>query len=310
MEKNKKNFKQTIYIIIMILVMIVLLYGLARNTTNIDIGELPTEEIINSEELQIYFFNVGQADCILVRNDGKNMLIDAGDNEDGPLLAEYIKQLGISRIDYLIGTHMHEDHLGGMDNIIKEFEIGSIYIPYTTNKSKRVFYEDVISEIEQKGLKIDYQEKGNKFELGDADCEIKSIDNCDPTSSSNINSTSIVIQMEVNDNKYLFMADAEEDVESDNEIEWEDIDVLKVGHHGSNTSSTEQFINTILPEIAIISVNGDNNSYGHPSEAVIERLEDKECEVYRTDRNGTILLINTNGTNEIKMLDTKVNAGK
>lgn len=195
MEKNKKNFKQTIYIIIMILVMIVLLYGLARNTTNIDIGELPTEEIINSEELQIYFFNVGQADCILVRNDGKNMLIDAGDNEDGPLLAEYIKQLGISRIDYLIGTHMHEDHLGGMDNIIKEFEIGSIYIPYTTNKSKRVFYEDVISEIEQKGLKIDYQEKGNKFELGDADCEIKSIDNSDPTSSSNINSTSIVIQM-------------------------------------------------------------------------------------------------------------------
>lgn len=310
MGKNKKNFKQTIYIIIMILVMIVLLYGLARNTTNIDIGELPTEEIINSEELQIYFFNVGQADCILVRNDGKNMLIDAGDNEDGPLLAEYIKQLGISRIDYLIGTHMHEDHLGGMDNIIKEFEIGSIYIPYTTNKSKRVFYEDVISEIEQKGLKIDYQEKGNKFELGDADCEIKSIDNSDPTSSSNINSTSIVIQMEVNDNKYLFMADAEEDVESDNEIEWEDIDVLKVGHHGSNTSSTEQFINTILPEIAIISVNGDNNSYGHPSESVIERLEDKECEVYRTDRNGTILLINTNGTNEIKMLDTKVNAGK
>lgn len=116
--------------------------------------------------------------------------------------------------------------------------------------------------------------------------------------------------MEVNDNKYLFMADAAEDVESDDEIEWEDIDVLKVGHHGSNTSRTEQFINTILPEIAIISVNGDNNSYGHPSEVVIERLEDKECEVYRTDRNGTILLINTNGINEIKMLDTKVNAGK
>lgn len=310
MEKNKKNFKQTIYTIIMILVMIVLLYVLARNTTNIDIGELPTEEIIKSEELQIYFFNVGQADCILVRNDGKNMLIDAGDNEDGPLLAEYIKQLGISRIDYLIGTHVHEDHLGGMDNIIKEFKIGDIYIPYTTNKSKRVFYEDVISAIEQEDLDIDYQEKGNKFELGDAKCEIKSIDNSDPSSSSNINSTSIVIQMEVNDNKYLFMADAEEDVESNDEIIWEDIDVLKVGHHGSNTSSTEQFINTVLPEIAIISVNEDNNSYGHPSETVIERLEDKECEVYRTDKNGTILLINKNGINEVKLLDTKVNGGK
>ena len=310
MEKNKKNFKQTIYTIIVLLVMIVLLYVVARNTNNINIGELPSNEIINSEKLQIYFFNVGQADCILVKNDGKNMLIDAGDNEDGPLLVEYIKRLGISRIDYLIGTHVHEDHLGGMDNIIKEFKIGDIYIPYTTNKSKRVFYEDVISAIEQEGLDIDYQEKGNKFELGDAKCEIKSIDNLDPSSSSNINSTSIVIQMEVNDNKYLFMADAEEYVESNDEIIWEDIDVLKVGHHGSNTSSTEQFINTILPEIAIISVNEDNNSYGHPSETVIERLEGKECEVYRTDKNGTILLINTNGTNEVKMLDTKVNAGK
>ena len=131
MEKNKKNFKQTIYTIIVILVMIVLLYVLAKNTNNIDIGELPADEIINSEELQIYFFNVGQADCILVRNDGKNMLIDAGDNEDGPLLVEYIKRLGITRIDYLI------------------------------NKSKRVFYEDVISAIEQEGLDIDYQEKVN-----------------------------------------------------------------------------------------------------------------------------------------------------
>lgn len=310
MEKNKKNFKQTIYTIIVLLVMIVLLYVVARNTNNINIGELPSNEIINSGELQIYFFNVGQADCILVRNDGKNMLIDAGDNEDGPLLVEYIKRLGITRIDYLIGTHVHEDHLGGMDNIIKEFKIGDIYIPYTTNKSKRVFYEEVISAIEQEGLDIDYQEKGNKFELGDAKCEIKSIDNSDPSSSSNINSTSIVIQMEVNDNKYLFMADAEEDVEANDEIIWEDIDVLKVGHHGSNTSSTEQFINTVLPEIAIISVNEENNSYGHPSETVIERLEDKECEVYRTDKNGTILLINTKGTNEVKLLDTKVNAGK
>ena len=77
------------------------------------------------------------------------MLIDAGDNEDGPLLVKYIKKLGINKIDYLIGTHVHEDHIGGMDNIIKEFDIGEIYIPYTTNKSKRKFYEDVINEVNQ-----------------------------------------------------------------------------------------------------------------------------------------------------------------
>lgn len=238
------------------------------------------------------------------------MLIDAGDNEDGPLLVKYIKRLGIRKIDYLIGTHVHEDHIGGMDNIIKEFEIGEIYIPYTTNKSKRKFYEDVINEVKQKELSINYKKAGDKFGLGEAKCEIKSIDNSDPASSSKINSTSIVIQMEANNNKYLFMGDAEDNVETNSKITWEDIDVLKVGHHGSDTSSTEQFINKVLPEMAIISVNSNTNSYGHPSETVIKRLQDKEFEIYRTDMNGTILLINENGTNKVQMLDTKVNAGK
>lgn len=238
------------------------------------------------------------------------MLIDAGDNEDGTLLVEYIRKLGINRIDYLIGTHVHEDHVGGMDNIIRGFEIGEIYIPYTTNKSKRKFYEDVINEVKQKKLSINYKKAGDKFELGEAKCEIKSIDNSDPTSSSKINSTSIVIQMEANNNKYLFMGDAEDDVETNSKIIWEDIDVLKVGHHGSDTSSTEQFINKVLPEMAVISVNSNTNSYGHPAETVIKRLQDKECEIYRTDMNGTILLINENGTNKVQKLDTKVNAGK
>lgn len=308
MKNNKKNLKQIIYTIIITVMLISLVYVATRD--NSYVGKLPTEDIIKSEELQIYFFNVGQADCILVRNNGKNMLIDAGDNEDGPLLVKYIKKLGINKIDYLIGTHVHEDHIGGMDNIIKEFDIGEIYIPYTTNKSKRKFYEDVINEVKQKELSINYKKVGDKFELGEAKCEIKSIDNSDPTSSSKINSTSIVIQMEANSNKYLFMGDAEDDVETNSKITWEDIDVLKVGHHGSNTSSTEQFINKVLPEMAVISVNSNTNSYGHPSEIVMKRLQNKECQIYRTDMNGTILLINENGTNKVKMLNTKVNAGK
>ncbi len=308
MKNNKKNLKQIIYTIIITVMLISLVYVATRD--NSYVGELPTEDIIKSEELQIYFFNVGQADCILVRNNGKNMLIDAGDNEDGPLLVKYIKKLGINKIDYLIGTHVHEDHIGGMDNIIKEFDIGEIYIPYTTNKSKRKFYEDVINEVKQKELSINYKKVGDKFELGEAKCEIKSIDNSDPTSSSKINSTSIVIQMEANSNKYLFMGDAEDDVETNSKITWEDIDVLKVGHHGSDTSSTEQFINKVLPEMAVISVNSNTNSYGHPSEIVMKRLQNKECQIYRTDMNGTILLINENGTNKVKMLNTKVNAGK
>lgn len=308
MKNNKKNLKQIIYTIIITLMLISLVYVATRD--NSYVGELPTEDIIKSEEFQIYFFNVGQADCILVRNNGKNMLIDAGDNEDGPLLVKYIKRLGIRKIDYLIGTHVHEDHIGGMDNIIKEFDIGEIYIPYTTNKSKRKFYEDVINEVKQKELSINYKKVGDKFELGEAKCEIKSIDNSDPTSYSKINSTSIVIKMEANNNKYLFMGDAEDDVETNSKIIWEDIDVLKIGHHGSDTSSTEQFINKVLPEMAVISVNSNTNSYGHPSETVIKRLQDKECEIYRTDMNGTILLINENGTNKVQMLDTKVNAGK
>lgn len=172
--------------------------------------------------------------------------------------------------------------------------------------------DEVISkeDLKQKELSINYKKAGDKFELGEAKCEIKSIDNSEPTSSSKINSTSIVIQMEANNNKYLFMGDAEDDVETNSKITWEDIDVLKVGHHGSDTSSTEQFINKVLPEMAVISVNSNTNSYGHPSEKVIKRLQDKKCEIYRTDMNGTILLINEDGTNKVQMLDTKVNAGK
>lgn len=160
MKNNKKNLKQIIYTIIITLMLISLGYVATRD--NSYVGELPTEDIIKSEELQIYFFNVGQADCILVRSNCKNMLIDAGDNEDGSLLVKYIKRLGIRKIDYLIETHVHEDHIGGMNNIVREFNIGEIYIPYTINKSKRKFYEDVINEVKQNKFNFNCHTNGGK----------------------------------------------------------------------------------------------------------------------------------------------------
>jgi competence protein ComEC len=186
------------------------------------------------------------------------MLIDAGNNADGELLVQYIKKLGISKIDYVIGTHAHEDHIGGLDDIIRAFDVDVIYMPAVSEKVSTETYKQVQEAIynkmqEDKTLVVENPKINTTFSIGDAECIVKFVDNNDP---ENINNSSIVIEMTAEQEKYLFMGDSEKEVEEGelNNITWDDIDVLKVGHHGSNTSTTQKFIDTVLPEIAIISV--------------------------------------------------------
>lgn len=250
-------------------------------------------EAVEEENLLVHYFDVGQADSILVQSDGKNMLIDAGTNEKGKTVVKYLQELGIQRIDYLIGTHPHEDHIGGLDDVINNFEIGTIYMPKVQTNTKT--FEDVLDAISNKGLKITSPEEWYVFEFGNAKCEIMNCGTGTNEEKNNLNLSSIVIRVTYGEQSFLFMGDAE--VENEASRHWPKINVLKVGHHGSDTSSSEEFLKQVQPDIAIISV-GAGNTYGHPKQTTINKLNEIGAKVYRTDENGTIT-ITCDGTNNI-----------
>ena len=214
--------------------------------------------------------------------EGINMLIDAGTNSSGQTVVKDLEDLGVTKIDYLIGTHPHEDHIGGMDDIIKNFDIGIIYMPKIQTNTKT--FEDVLDAVSEKGLKITSPKKGDEFEVGGARCEIMT-DGIEDT--SNLNLSSIVIRMTYGTQSFLFMGDAEK--ENEETRQWPQTTVLKVGHHGSSTSSSTQFLNEVQPQISVISV-GKDNKYGHPTKTTINKLEKIKTKIYRTDESGTITI--------------------
>ena len=249
-------------------------------------------EFVAQEDLSIDFIDVGQADSILVRNQDKVMLIDAGTNEAGETVVNYLKNLGITKIDYLIGTHPHEDHIGGLDDVINNFDIGQIYMPKIETTTKT--FEDVLDAIENKNLTITASNKGDKIELGQAVGEFMTEPILD---KDNLNVSSLVLRLEFGNTSYLFMGDAEE--ENEETIRWPKTDVLKVGHHGSSTSSSESFLEQVEPQYAIIMA-GKDNSYGLPTQETIDKLNNRGSEIYRTDEDGTIQMTSDGNTIEIK----------
>ena len=303
---NKKSQKNTIIgsIITVIILIILTITGndsqIFKSTTSATNDNVSSEVLDNLENvsiqtgndcistipqdnnLRVYCLDVGQGDSILITNNNKTMLIDASTNEMGSRVVKYLNDLEIKKIDYLVGTHPHEDHIGGLDNVIKNFDIGTIYMPNVVATTKT--FEEVIDAISAKKLKVTSPKTGDKFTVGNAECEVMSIRN----DKDDYNNCSIVIKMDFNNVSYLFTGDAEESVESSRK--WPHIDVLKVGHHGSNTSSSKKFLEQIKPEVALISV-GQGNTYGHPTQATLKRLSNIGAKIYRTDENGTILLI-------------------
>lgn len=254
--------------------------NIADNRTQItSSSSIENSELIdfNNDKLNIAFFYVGQADSTFIKFNDFTMLIDAGNNADGEKVVEFLNEKGINEIDYLIGTHADEDHIGGLDDVIKGMDsIGKLYIP--TIGSEGTDYKNSINVAEEKNVAIENPTVGDTFNLGDVKCEIMSVMEEADVSDNN---SSIVIQMNYNKTSYLFMGDAEKEVE--NSRQWNRVDVLKVGHHGSNSSSSDDFLTQVKPQYSIIEV-GKNNSYNLPSSKAIERLENAGSKVLRTDK--------------------------
>lgn len=246
----------------------------------------PTQSTVG--DLIISYIDVGQGDSIFIQlpND-ETVLIDAGNKGDGAKIIRYIKNSGTDTLDYVIATHPHADHIGSMAEVINAFAVKKVYMPKALHTSQT--FENLLDTIEKKGLMIETAKAGKTmFDYGGIKAEFIA-----PNSDSyyNLNNYSAVLLLTYNDKRFLFMGDAESESETEIITNCSDIsaDVLKVGHHGSNTSSARPFIEKVKPTYAIISVGVDNN-YGHPDMETIDILKNTNADIWRTDEKGTIVV--------------------
>lgn len=233
-------------------------------------------------------------DSILFIQGDKTMLIDCGTKSKGSTVIDYLKSIGITKIDVLIGTHPHDDHMGGMAEVINNFQIGTLYAPDTSNNNITTsWYLEFLDAVDQKNINWIYPNPGDNFNLGEATVQILA-----PNSKEyeSLNNYSIVTKITYGAVNILSMGDAEK--LSEDEILKNGLNVqaqiIKAGHHGSNTSSSEDFINAVNPQYALISAKR-GNTYNHPIKSVMQLFERKNIKVYRTDESGTIIMT-TDGT--------------
>ena len=237
--------------------------------------------------LEVHYIDVGQADSSLVMCDGESMLIDGGNAEYSNLIAAYLTKENISTLDYLICTHAHEDHCGGLSGALSVVNVENVLAPNTEADTEA--YQNFKDKTAAQGLTIQHPSAGDNFMLGNATVQIVG-----PITeyTDELNNTSIVMKLTYGDTSFLFTGDAERDEEQAILNAGYDLsaDVLKVGHHGSDSSTSYVWLREIMPKYAVISV-GKGNSYGHPTEEVLSRLRDADVQVYRTDLQGDIVAV-------------------
>ncbi|VHV24956.1 DNA uptake transporter [Clostridioides difficile] len=236
--------------------------------------------------LSIHIIDVGQGDSILVQTPtNKNILIDGGDEDSENIIISYLRQKRIKTIDIIIATHPDSDHIGSLDNVIKKFNVNSIYMPEQSTDSEA--YQNLINSCTDKNLSIQHLYKNDVLNI-DNNINIYVLSPSYIQEESNLNS--IVFKLTFNDNSFLFMGDAEEENKKEilHSFKLNNINFIKIGHHGSNSSSSLEFIKKISPDIAAISC-GYKNQYGHPHREVINNLKQNHVSIYRTDRIGDIV---------------------
>ena len=277
---------------ILLLILSLLLTAAMLCSCAVDLSFLFEE---SPKTLTVHFLDIGQGDSIFIElPNNETMLIDAGEDYYGQGIIDYIEGTGHTRIDYLIGTHPHSDHIGSMGYIVRNFEIGDIYMPKISANTK--MYESLLKSIKSRKLKI----KNGKAGVNILQEENLSADIIAPVKldEENLNNCSIVMKLTYGNTSFLFTGDAEKEelaaIKADMRA-----DVLKVGHHGSRTSTTQELLQKIRPRYAVISC-GKNNDYGHPHKEVLQYLKKAGCTVYRTDRDKTVTVTSDGASLEVQ----------
>lgn len=295
--KNKSEKPQKKGIIWVIGFIIAVVAGIILGFGGNDDGETGEEFAL----LKVHYIDVGQGDSIFIQSGDDTMLIDCGEIGKDDEVKAYLDKLGITQIDYVIATHPHSDHMGCMDKIVEYYDIGEIILPHLDDGDVPTtkYFERFLTAVENKGMTITEAEADRIIKLNVAECKIIA-----PCSEdySNANNYSVGIIMTNGSNSFIFTGDAEKLAEKEmiESGRLQDIDVYKVGHHGSDTSSSEEFLEVIKPDIAVISC-GEGNSYGHPCDITIENLSKYTDKIYRTDLSGSIVI--TSDGNELTVTE-------
>ena len=279
------------------LVLLVAVYIWENGLTNYDM--LPEAPAITAaaDALQAVFLPVGKADAIILRSGEHTMVVDCGEAETKEYVAQCLRTLGVTTIDVLVGTHPDSDHIGGMAYIVEQFDIGTVVMPDRINTTRT--FENVVLAMQKKGLQADVLEPGDTFALGAAQCEVLGPVRDDYNEDNNF---SIVLKVTIGARSMLLTGDAESPSEKDMLASGRDLsaEVLKVGHHGSDTSSKAKFLDAVQSEIAIICCDQATQPK-HPNQKVLNRLEERMVTILRTDYDGPLCLT-TNGITEWQIL--------
>ena len=279
-EQKRAVIRQLLIPIVLIIA--ALLYRPVRNFLNPQEEIAPTQTV--GSQLTVSYIDVGQGDATLIQKGNFHMLIDAGKNEKGTMVVEYLKKHGVQKLDVLVGTHPDSDHIGGLDDVLNEVSADTVYLPETSKETKT--YREVMDVLRQNGKEAQMPEIGKEY-CYDQNVLVRFLG--PQRNYKDANNNSLVVQLAYGKNRFLFMGDAEEQEEEDIVEKKYDLecDVLKVGHHGSYTATSDVFLQESNPVYAVISA-GAGNSYGHPHAATLAKLQDEDVQVYRTDQMGTI----------------------
>lgn len=294
MTNGKSDRKKLTKIVGSIILVVALLFGIDLSGVIPNMNQQEetqaSQTYSEDEQLMLYMFDVGQADSFLFVQNGETALIDCGTRSTGKDVVENLKQLGIKRIDYLFGTHPHDDHMGGMYDVISNFEIGKIILPKVKNGEVTTnWYLKLMKKIKDDKYNLEYVSLGEIYHLGNA--TMKVIGPVSEVDDGNKNNYSTVLKVTFGEMDIIMTGDAEAKVERQIIESGEDLDaeILKVGHHGSDTSTSDEFLEALSPDYALIS-SEVGNKYNHPTKVTMEKLQDNNIVVYRTDESGTVVI--------------------
>lgn len=283
---KKVDWVKRIGILVFLIVAVAsFLYG------NFDLFEKEIPNEIGTADTSVHFIDCGQGDSILIISEGETALIDTSTKEESEKVVDYLKKKGLEKLDHLILSHPHADHMGGAEVILESFEVDEIHMGRPTKGAEptTALYINFLKKVQALGKKIDTTEAGDKMEIGAFSVMV--LGPVEPYRE--MNNQSLVLRLEYDEVSFIFTGDQEIDAEKDllESVEFSELDatVLKIGHHGSESSTGDAFLNAVSPQYAIISC-GKDNSYGHPDEEIIERLNQNNIKYWRTDHNGSVVM--------------------